>query len=113
MNKKYQNGFFIFGIVLLAVMVTQLDFNEVWRGLRHAGYWFFAVVALWGVLYVLNTAAWYIIIKSQVPPTPQAINTPQTINTQHPSPNTHHPTPNTQHPTPNSQPPSPSGGSIR
>jgi len=94
MNKKYQNGFFIFGIVLLAVMVTQLDFNEVWRGLRHAGYWFFAVVALWGVLYVLNTAAWYIIIKSQVPPTPQAINT------QHPSPNTHHPTPNTQQPAP-------------
>ena len=92
MNKKYQNGFFIFGIVLLGVMVTQLDFNEVWRGLRHAGYWFFAVVALWGVLYVLNTAAWYIIIKSQVPPTPHAINTPQTINTQHPSPNTQHPT---------------------
>jgi len=81
MNKKYQNGFFIFGIVLLAVMVTQLDFNEVWRGLRHAGYWFFAVVALWGVLYVLNTAAWYIIIKSQVP------------NTHHPTPNPHHPTP--------------------
>ena len=100
MNKKYQNGFFIFGIVLLGVMVTQLDFNEVWRGLRHAGYWFFAVVALWGVLYVLNTAAWYIIIKSQVPPTPQAINTPQTINTQHPSPNTQHPTPNTQQPAP-------------
>ena len=93
MNKKYQNGFFIFGIVLLGVMVTQLDFNEVWRGLRHAGYWFFAVVALWGVLYVLNTAAWYIIIKSQVPPTPQAINTPQTINTQHPSPNTQQPAP--------------------
>ena len=68
MNKKYQNGFFIFGIVLLGFMVTQLDFAEVWRGLRHAGYWFFAVLALWGVLYTFNTGAWYIIIKSQVPP---------------------------------------------
>lgn len=46
-------------------MVTQLDFAEVWKGLRHAGYWFFAVVALWAVLYLFNTAAWYIIIKSQ------------------------------------------------
>ena len=46
-------------------MVTQLDFAEVWKGLRHAGYWFFAVVALWAVLYIFNTAAWYIIIKSQ------------------------------------------------
>lgn len=67
MQKKYQNGFFIFGLLVLVVMVTQLDFAEVWRGLKHAGYWFFAVVALWGFLYMLNTAAWWIIIRSQKP----------------------------------------------
>ncbi len=67
MSKKYQNGFFVFGLVVLIVMVTQLNFTEVWNGLKHAGYWFFAVVALWAVLYVLNTAAWYIIIRSQKP----------------------------------------------
>lgn len=67
MSKKYQNGFFIFGLVVLTVMVTQLDFAEVWKGLKHAGYWFFAVVALWAVLYIFNTAAWYTIIRSQVP----------------------------------------------
>ena len=78
MNKKYQNGFFIFGIVLLGVMVTQLDFAEVWRGLRHAGYWFFAVLALWGVLYTFNTGAWYIIIKSQVPPVADPSSVPTT-----------------------------------
>jgi hypothetical protein len=65
MKKKYQNGFFLFGIVVLVVMLTQLDFAQVWSGLQHAGYWFFAVVALWGVLYILNTAAWYVIIRSQ------------------------------------------------
>lgn len=64
-KNKYQNIFFIFGLVVLTIMVTQLDFAEVWKGLRHAGYWFFAVVALWAVLYIFNTAAWYIIIKSQ------------------------------------------------
>ncbi|MBQ9637664.1 MAG: flippase-like domain-containing protein [Prevotella sp.] len=67
MQKKYQNGFFIFGLLVLVVMVTQLDFAEVWRGLKHAGYWFFAVVALWGFLYMINTAAWWIIIRSQEP----------------------------------------------
>ena len=40
MNKKYQNGFFIFGLLVLIIMVTQLDFQEVWAGVRHAGYWF-------------------------------------------------------------------------
>ena len=49
---------------MFAVMLSQLDYREVWDGLKSAGYWFFAVLALWGVLYVLNTAAWYIIIKS-------------------------------------------------
>ena len=47
MKKKYQNIFFIFGIAVLVVMVTQLDFQQVWQGLRHAGYWFVAVLVLW------------------------------------------------------------------
>ena len=64
MKKKYQNGFFIFGIVVLIIMVTQLDFQQVWEGLQRAGYWFFAVIILWAFLYLFNTAAWYIIIRS-------------------------------------------------
>lgn len=67
MKKKYQNGFFAFGLLVLIIMVTQLDFAEVWNGLKHAGYWSFAVVALWAVLYMFNTAAWYVIIKAQQP----------------------------------------------
>ena len=65
MKKKYQNIFFIFGFVVLLIMITQLDFQQVWNGLRHAGYWFFAVLALWLFLYFFNTSAWYIIINSQ------------------------------------------------
>ena len=64
MKKRYQNAFFIFGILLLAAMVTQLDFAEVWNGLRHAGYWFVAVVVLWAFLYLFNTGAWYLIISA-------------------------------------------------
>ncbi len=64
MSKKHQNIFFIFGIIVLGIMLTQLKFSEVWAGLQRAGYWFFAVVALWAVLYILNTTSWYIIIRS-------------------------------------------------
>jgi len=64
---KYQNGFFVFGLVVLIIMLTQLDFEQVWRGLKHAGYWFPVVVALWAFLYLFNTGAWYIIIKSLLP----------------------------------------------
>lgn len=65
MKKKYQNAFFIFGIALLAIMVTQLDFHQVLQGLQNAGYWFFAVLALWAFLYLFNASAWYLIINSQ------------------------------------------------
>jgi uncharacterized membrane protein YbhN (UPF0104 family) len=65
MKKKYQNAFFIFGLAVLILMVTQLDFHQVWEGVSHAGYWFVAVIVLWGFLYIFNTAAWWIIICSQ------------------------------------------------
>lgn len=65
MKKKYQNGFFIFGLTVLIIMITQLDFASVWRGLQHAGYWFFAVVLLWAFLYLFNNGAWWLIIRSQ------------------------------------------------
>ena len=44
-------------------MITQLNFAQVWQGLKHAGYWFFAAIALWAFLYIFNTASWYLIIK--------------------------------------------------
>lgn len=64
MKKKYQNIFFIFGIAVLVVMVTQLDFQQAWQGLCHAGYWFVAVLVLWIFLYIFNTSAWYLIINA-------------------------------------------------
>lgn len=63
MKSKYKNIFFVLGVAFLILMVSQMDYTEVWNGLQHAGYWFFAVVFLWVFLYVLNTAAWWIIIK--------------------------------------------------
>ena len=63
MKNKHKNIFFVFGIVLLAIMATQLDYAEVKRGLSSAGYWFPAVLLLWAALYVINTWTWYLIIR--------------------------------------------------
>lgn len=67
MSKRFQNIFFFFGLAVLALMVSQLDFADVWEHVRHAGYWFIAVVALWAFLYLFNTLSWYIIIRSGNP----------------------------------------------
>lgn len=76
MKKKYQNVFFVFGVAVLIVMLTQLPYAQVWQGLQRAGYWFFAVVALWFFLYMFNTAAWYIIIKTSPSPSIKQSKTP-------------------------------------
>lgn len=73
MNKHWQNGFFAFGLVVLAIMVTQLDFAATWTGLQQAGYWAVAVVVLWAFLYLFNTAAWRLIIDSQDPQQQQRV----------------------------------------
>ncbi len=64
MKKKYQNAFFIFGLAVLVLMVSQLDFAQVRDGLGRTGYWFAAVVVLWAFLYLLNTVAWLVIINN-------------------------------------------------
>lgn len=68
MSKRAQNFFLFFGLTVLAIMVAQLDFDEVWKGISHAGYWFLAVVVLWAFLYIFNATAWYIIITHPAPP---------------------------------------------
>lgn len=68
MSKKAQNFFLVFGLTILALMVAQLDFEEAWRGICHAGYWFGAVVILWAFLYIFNATAWYIILTHPDPP---------------------------------------------
>lgn len=64
MKKKYQNGFFIFGVVVLIVMATQMNYQQVWNALSQTPYAFVGVIALWLVLYLFNTTTWYIIIKA-------------------------------------------------
>ncbi len=67
MKRNYQNFFFLFGLAILAIMVAQLDFAETWKHVRQAGYWFIAVIAIWGWLYTFNTFSWYIIIHNGLP----------------------------------------------
>lgn len=65
--KKLDNIFFCVGIVAFAIMAMQLNLQEVIDGVKRAGYWFPAVVFLWALLYIINTASWGIIIKSLSP----------------------------------------------
>lgn len=67
MKSRYRNFFFFVGITLLAVMICSLDMSlgEVWSNVRHAGYWLPFNIALWAVIYLINSASWLLIINDK------------------------------------------------
>lgn len=72
MKNKYRNIFLIFGIVAIVIMLSSfnMEYNELWDGLKRAGVWLPAILALWVVIYLLNTCSWYMIIRNGEKKTP-------------------------------------------
>lgn len=64
MKPNFRNLFFLVGIALLVVMLLSLDMpcSEIWANVCKAGYWLPFNIALWAVIYMMNAAAWYVII---------------------------------------------------
>ncbi len=65
MKQRTRNIFFLFGIVAIVVMILtfKVSFVEMWHHIQHAGYWLYAILGMWIVLYFLNAVTWRIIIK--------------------------------------------------
>ena len=65
MRKRFNNIFFVIGIVAIIIMLFSFDvsFVELWGYITQAGYWLAAILGLWLVLYTMNAWAWQIIIK--------------------------------------------------
>lgn len=65
MKNKYRNIFILFGIAAIVIMFLTFDmeYEELWNNLKRAGMWLPAVLALWVIIYLLNTFSWYFIIR--------------------------------------------------
>ncbi len=65
MKRNYRNIFLFFGIAAIVVMLCtfDMDYSELWDNLWRAGRWFPAIVGLWLVIYLMNAASWYCIIR--------------------------------------------------
>ena len=65
MKNKARNIFFLFGLVAVVVMLFtfKVSFAQLWADILHAGYWLWAILALWVLLYTMNAWTWRIIIR--------------------------------------------------
>lgn len=64
MSNKIRNILFLVGVLAVVVMVFSFDvsFAQLWDNVCTAGYWLVAILALWGVLYVMNACTWRVIL---------------------------------------------------
>lgn len=65
MKNKTRNIFFLFGLAAVVVMLFtfKVSFVTLWHDILKAGYWLFAIFALWVVLYAMNAWSWRVIIR--------------------------------------------------
>jgi HAD superfamily hydrolase (TIGR01509 family) len=72
MKNSYRNLFILFGIAAIAVMLFtfDMDYRELWANIHRAGYWFFAVIGIWLIIYLFNTLTWFLIIRNGERPSP-------------------------------------------
>ncbi len=69
MRNRINNLFFVIGITAVVIMLCTFDvsFTELWACIKQADYWLAAILGLWLFLYMLNTWAWWIIIRGSGP----------------------------------------------
>ena len=67
MNNRFRNIFMAFGIIAIVIMLCtmDMDYTDIWRYLKQAGIYFPLILALWLVVYMVNTLSWYLIINDE------------------------------------------------
>ncbi|MCE5205296.1 MAG: flippase-like domain-containing protein [Porphyromonadaceae bacterium] len=65
--KIAQNLFFLLGLLALGIMIYKIGIDSIWHDIRETGWWFVPIIGLWGIVYLLNTMSWHLIIQDGSP----------------------------------------------
>ncbi len=64
----WRNIAFLFGAVAIAVMIYDIGLRQLYDNIIAMKGYFFAILLVWGVVYLLNALSWYIIIRDKDTP---------------------------------------------
>lgn len=63
--KKWNIGFYIAGLLIFFYMIYAIGIAQIWENIRKTGWWFLPVIAVWLVVYIINTFAWNAIVRDK------------------------------------------------
>jgi uncharacterized membrane protein YbhN (UPF0104 family) len=61
-NKKIRLIFLAVGLVFFIYLISDLGIHNIVKNLGKTGWWFVPIIGLWGIVYLLNSIAWRVII---------------------------------------------------
>lgn len=62
MRKKLFPILYILGIAIFVILIWDFGVDKILINIRKTGWWFLPVIAVWGLVYVINALGWYIIL---------------------------------------------------
>ena len=66
MNRKVKiirDLLFVVGMLVLSWMVYKVGIGNIWENIKDTGWWFFAIVGIWAVVYTFNGLAFHVILR--------------------------------------------------
>lgn len=61
--KMIRDLFFIIGVAVLIWMVYSVGVHDIWKNIKNTGWWFFAIVGIWLLVYTFNGLAFHVILR--------------------------------------------------
>lgn len=65
MNKKTRLIFFLIGLIIFIYLILEFGLDNIIINIEKIGWWFLPIVAVWGIVYLFNSLAWYIILNGK------------------------------------------------
>ncbi|MEJ2613629.1 MAG: lysylphosphatidylglycerol synthase domain-containing protein, partial [Ignavibacteriaceae bacterium] len=65
MTKKTRLVFFLIGLTIFIYLIFEFGLEDIVINIEKIGWWFIPIVAVWGIVYIFNSIAWYIILNGK------------------------------------------------
>lgn len=66
MNRKVKiirDLLFVVGVLVFSWMVYKVGIDNIWENIKDTGWWFFAIVGIWAIVYSFNGLAFHVILR--------------------------------------------------
>jgi hypothetical protein len=61
-SKSLNIAFFLIGLIMLIFLVWDFGFDNIVSNVAKTGWWLLPITGIWLVIYIMNTAAWLVIL---------------------------------------------------